>query len=240
MHALIIYLSKDLERGRILIEKLKALNFEVILIEGLDGSTVDPQDDQWLGFKERAEKRYKRVISINEYACLSSHIKAMNFVLTNAINDYIIFEDDALIKSETVIPTNNLKHNDMFFYGGLEGLEIQHLKIWKNHHKSVFTCCDFRFIQRACAYQMGHDVLTWYVKNMLKLGIINDDWNSLSNKGVIKNIYLKKVCGHPEINTSYIADRGLDNLGWIFRVKMFIYNYLHFYRFSYMQLEYEK
>lgn len=238
MHALVIFLQKDLNRKLELITKLEELKFKIILIEGLDGSKIDPNDSVWLNYKKLAEKRYNRKIHINEFACLSSHIRAMNFVLEHNLENYIIFEDDAIIKSNTIKPTNKLDNNSLLFYGGLEGLDIQKLNIWSKSVFDSYSCVNIKFVQRACGYQLGQNILKWYVNNMINQGVINDDWYFLYKSGILTELILIKKCAHPEINVSHIVERKLSNLGITFLLKRLVFNILNFKNYSYKSIPY--
>ena len=195
VNAVIIYLSKDLERKRNLINNLDPQFFNVHLVEGIDGKNLS--EDELIEYKSYSSVfyiRYKRAPLNTEYACLKSHIKAWKYVQDNSLINAIVFEDDAIVNSSSSLNLSLFDLNSSVkFFGGFEGLRGASLKIWdKTECDFIFKCVDFSFLHRMSSYSLDSRSSDNYVNKMISKGIVNDDYYMMSKEGIIDSVYLYK------------------------------------------------
>lgn len=240
VNAIIIYLAKDLERKRNLINNLDSHYFDIHLVEGIDGKNLS--EDELIEFKLYSNgfySRYKRAPLNTEYACLKSHIKAWKYVQDNSLINAIVFEDDAIVNSCSSFNLGLFDINSSVkFFGGFEGLRGASLKIWdKTEYDFIFKCVDFKFLHRMSSYSLDSRSIDNYVNKMISKGIVNDDYYMMFKEGIIDSVYLYKKYEHPPVSApSHILARKENKSLMIFSLKRIFYNILNFSSYTYEEI----
>lgn len=235
MDAIVIHLERAKERAQLLIPSLRLMGFHVTLVPALDALTIENDCDEFARYRKAAKVRYGRDVRPSEFACLKSHIRANVFALKNRLQRYVILEDDAIIAAPAPCVIEDEGPALLKFYGGMEGLGVATLRMWRATAAPLsFECDDFRYLQRASSYALSQEATEWYVANMVNMGIINDDWGALAGLGVVRRCVLRRCFAHPVANQSFISER--SNHGstrMLFRIKALAYNAINRERVSY-------
>ena len=94
MEILILTIRRNIDRLNFLVDRLKSLNLDYTIIEGIDGSSISDVDIQNINSDFYFEK-YGIRMSKHEICCALGHRKVYQYMIDKSINKALILEDDA-------------------------------------------------------------------------------------------------------------------------------------------------
>ena len=105
----IINLERSPERLKNITKQLNQLCLDYFIIDAIDGKKLSTNNlPKNIYDSQRAFKCIKRDLTINEIACVMSHIKAWNFLKKSSYNEILVLEDDALFGTRLRTIINNV------------------------------------------------------------------------------------------------------------------------------------
>lgn len=94
MEIIILTIRRNIDRLNFLVKRLKSLDLDYTIIEGIDGSCISDVEIQNINTNFYSEK-YGIKMSKHEICCALGHRKVYQHMINNSITKALILEDDA-------------------------------------------------------------------------------------------------------------------------------------------------
>jgi len=151
--AIILHLGRARERKEY-VDRLCALFPNHIVLDAVDSEDLTEYDKSYY----RDMKNFKRMPTLKEESlfgrvcCFLSHKKAYHYIVTNKIDNAIIFEDDAYVEDESLLDMDIPDH-DMVYLGYNHYVTPKETKIISSH---AIYYSGWRRVARLLSFMTSH------------------------------------------------------------------------------------
>lgn len=209
LHIYIVSLKQDIKRREIISKKLKNLDLKFSFIDAVYGKELSNEILDSIRSKSKGKILDRGFLaSSGEVGCTLSHIKAYENILRNNLSWTCVLEDDVILDERFKIFINTFRDSfmdpkNLYLLGGQNVFsEVNIIKSFKNNimiggQKFSRTIESEQFIYGACCYLISYDLAKKLVQLFESSFILADDWNYLSEKNIISEIYLSRFVDHP-------------------------------------------
>lgn len=220
----IVSLKRDTKRRAIIQQKMDELSIPFKFIDAVMGKELSKETLENLRQKKSGTLSQRQYDATpGEIGCSLSHLYIYE-MMQNLVDDWVcILEDDVILDerfTQFYLDFHNhsmdLNPNNLYLLGGQNGLE--HPLVFKSivrkfsigQQKFTKTIKSQEYIYRTCCYLMSKSM----AKNLIDLSetefFIADDWKYLSQKNIIKDIFLSDFVAHPlDLSNSMIEEERL-------------------------------
>lgn len=155
----IINLERRIDRKLNMIKMFQLANIkEYEFIDGVDG-TKQPIIDKFNNLKSSGKTK---IITSGHFACLLSHIKAIEEAKTRGYKSIMILEDDVFLSNDFIYCINNIKipPYDMVYLGGIINKKKLFFSHWVSNTKNILG---------AYGYILTSNLYDYVLKELTKL-----------------------------------------------------------------------
>lgn len=209
LHIYIVSLEQDVKRREIISKKLENLDLNFSFINAVYGKELSNETLNSIRSKSKGKILDRGFLaSSGEVGCTLSHITAYENIICNNLSWACILEDDVILDKRFKIFISTFRDTlmdpkNLYILGGQNIFsEVHIIKSIKNNiiiggQKFSKTIESEQFIYGACCYLVSYDLAKRLVQLFESSFILADDWNYLSEKNIISEIYLSRFVEHP-------------------------------------------